>query len=416
MVGLVKCGDQLYPRIPTAEDTNNACGASLVKQDKSPANVILPRVERMIEIRHLRKEFDDNTIPLKDINVTINNGDVISIIGPSGTGKSTLLRCINMLTEPTDGQIIVDGQDITERGCNLNEVRKKMGMVFQSFNLFGHLTVIENIMNPQITLLGRSRQEAFDKAMYLLTQVGLATKVFSYPDELSGGQQQRIAIARTLAMDPDIILFDEPTSALDPSMIGEVQSVIKLLAKTGRTMMIVTHEMDFARKISNRVLFMAEGVIYEEGTPKQIFDHPKKELTRKFVQRLTTLSYKIDSTEFDFEAMNEELQSYGEKLLIEAERLTKLSLAIEEICINNIANYSDNPFILVKIEYSEKQDTLYLSVKYKAEEHFTPRESESKLFLLLLDEPTTSVSEKKLTDDPDGCEYQIDMSFRWVEE
>ena len=416
MVALVKCGDQLYPRIPTAAGTNNACGASLVKQDKPAANVILPRVKRMIEIRHLRKEFDDNTIPLKDVNVTINNGDVISIIGPSGTGKSTLLRCINMLTEPTSGEIIVDGQDITARGCNLNEVRKKMGMVFQSFNLFGHLTVIENIMNPQITLLGRSRQEAFDKAMYLLTQVGLATKVFSYPDELSGGQQQRIAIARTLAMDPAIILFDEPTSALDPSMIGEVQSVIKLLAKTGRTMMIVTHEMDFARKISNRVLFMADGVIYEEGTPKQIFDHPQKELTRKFVQRLTTLSYKIDSTEFDFEAMNEELQAYGEKLLIEAERLTKLSLAIEEICINNIANYSDNPFILVKIEYSEKQDTLYLSVKYKAEEHFTPRESESKLFLLMLDEPTTSVSEKKLTDDPDGCEYQIDMSFKWVEE
>ena len=370
----------------------------------------------MIEIRHLRKEFDDNTIPLKDINVTINNGDVISIIGPSGTGKSTLLRCINMLTEPTSGQIIVDGQDITERGCNLNEVRKKMGMVFQSFNLFGHLTVIENIMNPQITLLGRSRQEAFDKAMYLLTQVGLATKVFSYPDELSGGQQQRIAIARTLAMDPDIILFDEPTSALDPSMIGEVQSVIKLLAKTGRTMMIVTHEMDFARKISNRVLFMSDGVIYEEGTPKQIFDHPKKELTRKFVQRLTTLVYKIDSTEFDFEVMNEELQGYGEKLLIEAERLTKLSLAIEEICINNIANYSDNPFILVKIEYSEKQDTLYLSIRYRSEEYFDPKSSESKLFQLLLAEPTTTLKEKKLTDDPDGCLYQIDLSFKWEEE
>ena len=374
------------------------------------------RVTQMIEIRHLRKEFDDNTIPLKDINVTINDGDVISIIGPSGTGKSTLLRCINMLTEPTSGQIIVDGQDITERGCNLNEVRKKMGMVFQSFNLFGHLTVIENIMNPQITLLGRSRQEAFDKAMYLLTQVGLATKVFSYPDELSGGQQQRIAIARTLAMDPDIILFDEPTSALDPSMIGEVQSVIKLLAKTGRTMMIVTHEMDFARKISNRVLFMADGVIYEEGTPKEIFDHPKNELTRKFVQRLTTLSYKIDSTEFDFEAMNEELQGYGEKLLIEAERLTKLSIAIEEICINNIANYSDNPFIMVKIEYSEKQDTLYLSIKYKSDEYFDPKTSESKLFLMLLGESATTVNEKKLTDDPDGCLYQIDMSFKWVEE
>ncbi|MCR5761149.1 MAG: amino acid ABC transporter ATP-binding protein [Sphaerochaetaceae bacterium] len=370
----------------------------------------------MIEIRHLRKEFDDNTIPLKDINVTINNGDVISIIGPSGTGKSTLLRCINMLTEPTSGQIIVDGQDITERGCDLNEVRKKMGMVFQSFNLFGHLTVIENIMNPQITLLGRSRQEAYDKAMYLLTQVGLVTKVFSYPDELSGGQQQRIAIARTLAMDPDIILFDEPTSALDPSMIGEVQSVIKLLAKTGRTMMIVTHEMDFARKISNRVLFMSDGEIYEEGTPKQIFENPKRELTRRFVQRLTTLSYKIDSTEFDFEVMNEELMAYGEKLLIESERLSKLSLAIEEICINNIAAYSDNPFILVKIEYSEKQDVLSVSIRYKGDERFDPKTSESKLFLLMLEESTTTVSEKALKDDPDGCLYQIDMSFKWVEE
>ena len=168
----------------------------------------------MIEIKHLKKEFDDDTVPLKDISITINDGDVISIIGPSGTGKSTLLRCINMLTEPTEGSIIVDGQDITQKGCNLNEIRKKMGMVFQSFNLFGHLTIIENIMNPQITLLGRSRQEAYDKAMYLLQQVGLASKVFAYPDELSGGQQQRIAIARTLAMDPDIILFDEPTSAL----------------------------------------------------------------------------------------------------------------------------------------------------------------------------------------------------------
>lgn len=371
----------------------------------------------MIEIRHLRKEFDDNTIPLKDVNVTINNGDVISIIGPSGTGKSTLLRCINMLTEPTSGQILVDGQDITARGCDLNEVRKKMGMVFQSFNLFGHLTVIENIMNPQITLLGRSRQEAYDTAMYLLTQVGLASKVLSYPDELSGGQQQRIAIARTLAMDPDVILFDEPTSALDPSMIGEVQSVIKLLAKTtGKTMMIVTHEMDFARKISNRVLFMYDGEIWEEGTPKQIFEKPQKEATRRFVQRLTTLSYKIDSPEFDLESMNEELQAYGEKALIESERLTKLSTAIEEIAINNIAFYSDNPFILVKIEYSEKLDTLFLQIKYKAEEVFDPKTSESKLFQLLLEEPTTSLTVKDLVNDEFGCEHQIDMSFKWAEE
>ena len=366
-------------------------------------------------IKHLKKVFDDDTIPLKDISVTINDGDVISVIGPSGTGKSTLLRCINMLTEPTEGSIIVDGQDITEKGCNLNEIRKKMGMVFQSFNLFGHLTIIENIMNPQITLLGRSRQEAYDKAMYLLQQVGLASKVFNYPDELSGGQQQRIAIARTLAMDPDIILFDEPTSALDPSMIGEVQSVIKMLAKSGRTMMIVTHEMDFARKISNRILFMYDGYIYEEGTPKEIFEHPKKELTKRFIQRLSSLTYKITSSDFDVEAMSDELMGYGEKLLIEAERLSKLMLAFEEICMNNLLVDAENPDILVKVEYSEKLDILTMLICYKGEK-FDVHDSASKLFLDLLAEPTTEVRQDDITDDPLGYEHMISMRFRWVEE
>ena len=369
----------------------------------------------MIEIKHLRKVFDDDTIPLKDIDLTINNGDVISIIGPSGTGKSTLLRCINMLTEPTSGSIIVDGQDITEKGCNLNEIRKKMGMVFQSFNLFGHLTIIENIMNPQITLLGRSRQEAYDKAMYLLQQVGLASKVFAYPDELSGGQQQRIAIARTLAMDPDIILFDEPTSALDPSMIGEVQSVIKMLAKSGRTMMIVTHEMDFARKISNRILFMYDGYIYEDGTPKQIFEHPQREITKKFIQRLSSLTYKVSSPDFDMEAMNNELQGYGEKLLIEAERLTKLMLAFEEICMNNIVQSSPEPDILGKVEDSEKLDILSMLVCYKGE-RFDVHSSDNKLFQGLLAEPTTDLKQDDITDDPMGYEHIISMRFRWVEE
>ena len=369
----------------------------------------------MIEIRHLRKVFDDDTIPLKDIDITINKGDVISVIGLSGTGKSTLLRCINMLTEPTSGSIIVDGQDITEKGCNLNEIRKKMGMVFQSFNLFGHLTIIENIMNPQITLLGRSRQEAYDKAMYLLQQVGLASKVFNYPDELSGGQQQRIAIARTLAMDPDIILFDEPTSALDPSMIGEVQSVIKMLAKSGRTMMIVTHEMDFARKISNRIIFMYDGYILEEGTPKQIFEHPQNEITKKFIQRLSSLTYRITSADFNVEAMNDELNAYGEKLLIEAERLSKLMLAFEEICINNIVAGSGVPDVLVKVEYSEKLDILSMLICYKGE-RFNVNESGSKLFLDLLAEPTTEIKQDDITGDPMGYDHVISMRFRWVEE
>ena len=370
----------------------------------------------MIEIRHLRKVFDDDTLPLKDIDITINDGDVIAVIGPSGTGKSTLLRCINMLTEPTSGSIIVDGQDITARGCNLNEIRKKMGMVFQSFNLFGHLTIIENIMNPQITLLGRSRQDAYDKAMYLLKQVGLASKVFAYPEELSGGQQQRIAIARTLAMDPDIILFDEPTSALDPSMIGEVQSVIKMLAKSGRTMMIVTHEMDFARKISNRVLFMYDGYILEEGTPKEIFEHPKNEITKRFIQRLSSLTYRIKSADFDMEAMNDELSAYGEKLLIEAVRLTKLSLAFEEIVMNNIVpNTEGEPDVLVKVEYSEKMDILTMMVYYKGEV-FDVHSSDSTLFLDLLAGPTTECKAEELEGDALGYEHMIAIKFKWAEE
>jgi len=366
----------------------------------------------MIEIRHLRKEFD-NTTPLEDINITINNGDVIAVIGPSGTGKSTLLRCINMLETPTSGEVIVDGQVINDGKTDLNEVRKKMGMVFQSFNLFGHLTVIENIMDPQIALLGRSRQEAYDKAMDLLNKVGLWAKAMSYPDELSGGQQQRIAIARTLAMDPEIILFDEPTSALDPSMIGEVQSIIRMIAKTGRTMMIVTHEMDFARKIANRVIFMSDGVIYEEGTPKEIFEHPKKELTRKFIERLSTITYRIESRDFDFEAVSEELVKYAEKLLIEAERTSKLQLCLEEIVMNNIFQFEEEPNIFVSIDYSEKSDTLMLELKY-AGQHFDPRTCDSLLFKTILGEKTTTLLDETV----EGKWYtnHTRLDFKWEDQ
>ena len=374
----------------------------------------------MIELRHVSKEFDDVT-PLKDVSVTINDGDVISVIGPSGTGKSTLLRCINMLSAPTSGQIIVDGEDITEKGYDLNSVRKKMGMVFQSFNLFGHMTVLENIMQPQITLLGRSRQEAYDKAMELLNTVGLYSKAMSYPDELSGGQQQRVAIARALGMDPEIILFDEPTSALDPSMIGEVQSVIRMLAKTGRTMMIVTHEMDFARKISNRVLFMADGGIYEEGTPKQIFEQPKREKTKRFIRRLTSLSYHIKDEEFDFEAMYDELQLYAEKLLIENERISKLQLCFEEITLNNILDRDEERDVLVGIDYSEKNDVLVLKIRYKGE-HFDLHETGNSLFDDVLEEKTTILEDEIFPEEEPSAENpfaaynnKITISFKWEE-
>lgn len=365
----------------------------------------------MIELRNLRKEYE-NVTPLEDVNVTINAGDVISVIGPSGTGKSTLLRCINLLEMPTSGDIIVDGKNITDGSCDINEVRKKMGMVFQSFNLFGHLTVIENIMNPQISLLGKSRQEAYDRAMELLSTVGLASKVLSYPDELSGGQQQRIAIARTLAMDPEIILFDEPTSALDPSMIGEVQSVIRILAKTGVTMMIVTHEMDFARKISNRIFFMDEGGIYEEGTPKQIFDSPRKEKTRKFIYRLSSLGYRVNTPDYDFDIIRNELQGYSEKLLIELERVSKLTMALEELCINTLLQQSDEPDFKINIDYSEKSDVLSLLVRYNGD-FFDPKDSDNELFLEILNEKTTEIQEEDIDSETSEYEHMIYMKFRW---
>lgn len=242
----------------------------------------------MIELIHLEKKYE-NSAPLKDVNAVINDGEVISVIGPSGSGKSTLLRCINLLEKPTGGKILLDGEEITAPKYDPIKARRRMGMVFQSFNLFGHLTVIENLMMPQMDILGRSKQEAYETGVRLLRRVGLEGRELKYPDQLSGGQKQRVAIARTLAMDPDVILFDEPTSALDPAMVGEVQAVIADLAKSGKTMLIVTHDMNFARSICSRVFYMDQGIIYEDGTPDRIFDDPEKELTRRFIRNLREL-------------------------------------------------------------------------------------------------------------------------------
>lgn len=258
----------------------------------------------MISIRHLSKTFHDpdgsELSVLKDVNCTIERGEVISIIGPSGTGKSTLLRSINMLEPPTGGEIWLDGENIMARGYKLNKMRRKVGMVFQNFNLFDHLTVLQNVTYAPVRLLGMSQEEARAEGLEQLRKVGMAQKANAYPESLSGGQKQRAAIARVLAMHPEVILFDEPTSALDPTMVGEVLSVIRQLAKKGMTMLIVTHEMRFARDVSTRIFFMNEGIIYEEGTPEQIFEHPLRSATKAFVNRIQKLVYEIDDSRFDY--------------------------------------------------------------------------------------------------------------------
>ena len=239
----------------------------------------------IIRVQGLKKDFDHIEV-LKGIDVDIHKGDVVCVIGASGSGKSTFLRCLNLLETPTDGSIFFEDVDLTQDRVDLNLHRQKMGMVFQQFNLFPHLTILENLTLAPVLLKKLSKTEAIEKAMYLLTRVGLADRANDYPNQLSGGQKQRVAIVRALCMEPSVMLFDEPTSALDPEMVGEVLDVMKELVKTGMTMVVVTHEMGFAREVSNRVLFMADGIIMEEGTPDDIFNHPKSERLQTFLSKV----------------------------------------------------------------------------------------------------------------------------------
>lgn len=239
--------------------------------------------ETIIEIKHLQKTFGENVV-LKDVNFTVNRGDVTCIIGSSGSGKSTLLRCINLFETPTSGEILFDGENVVN-AKKPNEFRQKVGMVFQSFNLFNNMNVLKNCSIGPLKVLGVSKTEAENRAMKYLKMVGMDSYVNARPSQLSGGQKQRVAIARALAMEPEALLFDEPTSALDPEMVGEVLSVMTTLAKNGLTMVVVTHEMSFARDIANKVVFMDDGVIEEEGSPEQIFNHPQKSRTREFLSR-----------------------------------------------------------------------------------------------------------------------------------
>ena len=240
--------------------------------------------EMILDIKHLSKSFGSHEV-LKDIDFSVSQGDVISIIGASGSGKSTLLRCVNLLETPTSGEILYHGKNVLERGVNAPEYRSHVGMVFQSFNLFNNMTVLENCMVGQTQVLKRSKQEAREIAMEYLNKVGMAPYINAKPRQISGGQKQRVAIARALAMNPEVLLFDEPTSALDPEMVGEVLTVMQQLANEGMTMLVVTHEMAFARDVSNRVVYMNEGVICEQGTPEEVFGNPQKQETKDFLAR-----------------------------------------------------------------------------------------------------------------------------------
>ena len=336
----------------------------------------------VIEISHLRKVYP-NATPLADLSATIRRGEVISILGPSGTGKSTLLRCINRLEDPTSGRIVVLGSDVTEPACDLAKVRQRMGMVFQSFNLFGHLTVIENVMLAPVELKGISRQDAYDQGMRLLRQMGLADKALNFPDELSGGQKQRVAIARTLAMRPDIVLFDEPTSALDPTMVGEVLMVMNKLAELGLTMLVVTHEMQFAHDVSTRVFYVDQGELYEDGTPEQIFEHPERERTRAFIRQLKVYTAHVDSADFDFIETMAGIDEFGKRFRVPLKSVQGAQLVFEELGVRGVLpRLGASPDLTLTVEYEEKTGHTSLSLAWAGED-FDPMQG--------LDEISTAI-------------------------
>ena len=302
-----------------------------------------------VRLVHLRKSYGSLEV-LRDITVDIHRGEVISIIGPSGTGKSTLLRCLNLLEQPTGGSIVVDGEDILAKGYPVNRLRQKMGMVFQSFNLFEHKTVLENVIFAPCQLRRMPEEEARREGLALLRKVGLAEKADVYPSSLSGGQKQRVAIARALAMKPDVILFDEPTSALDPTMVGEVLSVIRQLAKEGMTMLIVTHEMKFAHDVSTRIFFMYDGYIHEDGSPRQIFESPVHSATKAFIQRIRKEVFEIDGPDFDFLGMHSAVSAFCHKYGI-PEKEEKAQQLIGKMLDGAMAPYRP---ITVRITHSEQ--------------------------------------------------------------
>lgn len=316
----------------------------------------------MINVRNLSKHYGTLKV-LTDVNADIRKGEVISVIGPSGTGKSTFLRCLNLLETPTGGQIFIDDVPLLSKDTDVPKIRQKMGMVFQSFNLYSHLTILENLTLGPIRLLGKKKPEAEKKAVELLQLVGLAEKVHALPEELSGGQKQRVAIARCMAMEPEILLFDEPTSALDPTMVSEVLAVIRRLSKQGMTMVIVTHEMEFARNISTRVFYMDEGEIYEEGPSEQIFDAPQREKTKAFINRIRSADFHVSGSNYDLYAIQAGIEAFCDKHFL-SQRMNGFAQLVAEELLLLQKDYSD---VTLRLSYSEKTGTLDLTCESAGE-------------------------------------------------
>jgi len=291
----------------------------------------------LIEVKGLRKSFGSLDV-LKGVDLTAEQGERIAIIGGSGCGKSVFLRSLCLLEKPDAGQIVIDGKEITARGADVDGIRRGMGMVFQKFHLFSEMDVMDNLCLAPTRILKMPRADAEKKAMELLAQVGLASRAHAWPTVLSGGQQQRIAICRCLMMEPKVLLFDEPTSALDPTMVGEVLAVIRMLAKRDMSMLIVTHEMNFAREVANRVLFFADGGIYEQGTPAEIFDAPKREKTVAFIHKIKYFSFEIQERGFDLMALQGGIQNFGEKYGLDQKRTYRLQICCEELIYELLAH------------------------------------------------------------------------------
>ena len=354
----------------------------------------------MIKFSHIMKKYGENT-PIKDINGEIKTGEVISIIGPSGTGKSTLLRMINGLEKPTSGKVFVDDIEVNDK--NISEITRKVGMVFQNYNLFNHLTVIENLMIAQVEILKRDKQTAYDKSIKLLKEVRLLDKENSYPNELSGGERQRIAFARTLAMDPEVLLLDEPTAALDPKLVDEIKDLILKYARTGKTVLLVAHSMQLTRDVSTRVFFLNEGIIYEEGTPDQIFDNPQKEKTQSFINSQNAIEFKIDKT-FNFTNDSITLAEFCLKHNAYLKLVNKAFLIFEEIIEQILFTKYESPDIKVKVDY--KNEFITMNIKYKGE-RFNIKDSNNDISIKLVEGLATNIDYSYNENDEYGNKVEI---------